>query len=266
MTDTYPAVLVAADGSPGGRAAAAAATYVAARLGVPLTIVTAWDGSVSATGTLDYQWAREIAEAAETTARASGVADVTLELPPGTPGDTLVEFTHEFPDHLLVIGSGGLDRATDRLMGSVSNQVSHNSAADVLFVEPARPAPWQTFGLATDGSSTSRIAVGRGAALAVACGGAVHLVTVAKDEAEGARLMTPALAELEHHQPELPITRDVVTGLLPARALAEVGNNYDMLIIGNRGMSGPARLLGSTANKVTHRVATNLLLVNTTRD
>jgi len=34
-------------------------------------------------------------------------------------------------------------------------------------------------------------------------------------------------------------------------------------VIGNRGMAGFARVLGSTANTITHRATSNLLLVNT---
>ena len=39
--------------------------------------------------------------------------------------------------------------------------------------------------------------------------------------------------------------------------------DYDLVVIGNRGMAGFARVLGSTANTITHRATSNLLLVNT---
>lgn len=37
----------------------------------------------------------------------------------------------------------------------------------------------------------------------------------------------------------------------------------NLLVIGHRGMAGVARVLGSTANTITHRATSNLLLVNT---
>jgi hypothetical protein len=50
----------------------------------------------------------------------------------------------------------------------------------------------------------------------------------------------------------------------PSPAQALLGGLH-LLVLGNKGMSGPSRLLGSVANRVTHHVPTDLLLVNTTR-
>ena len=51
-----------------------------------------------------------------------------------------------------------------------------------------------------------------------------------------------------------------------ADVLVAGATNDDLMVIGNRGMSGFARVLGSTANTITHQSTTNLLLVNTTRN
>ena len=56
------------------------------------------------------------------------------------------------------------------------------------------------------------------------------------------------------------LERQALTGD-PADVLAAA--DYDLLVIGNRGMAGFARVLGSTANTITHRATSNLLLVNT---
>ena len=45
----------------------------------------------------------------------------------------------------------------------------------------------------------------------------------------------------------------------------EAAREGELLVIGNKGMSGPSRLLGSVSNRVTHDLPTDLLLVNTTR-
>jgi nucleotide-binding universal stress UspA family protein len=47
--------------------------------------------------------------------------------------------------------------------------------------------------------------------------------------------------------------------------MRDAASDLDLLVLGNKGMSGPSRLLGSVANRITHRVPTDLLLVNTTR-
>ena len=56
------------------------------------------------------------------------------------------------------------------------------------------------------------------------------------------------------------LERQALTGD-PADVLAAA--DYGLLVIGNRGMAGFARVLGSTANTITHRATSNLLLVNT---
>ncbi len=47
--------------------------------------------------------------------------------------------------------------------------------------------------------------------------------------------------------------------------LIEAARGFDLVVIGNKGMSGPSRLLGSVSNRVTHEVPTDILLVNTSR-
>jgi nucleotide-binding universal stress UspA family protein len=61
------------------------------------------------------------------------------------------------------------------------------------------------------------------------------------------------------------LPRRVVVDGDPVRALGTAAADHDLLVIGNKGMSGPSRLLGSVSNRLTHEVPTDLLLVNTTR-
>ena len=44
--------------------------------------------------------------------------------------------------------------------------------------------------------------------------------------------------------------------------LAE-SDGYDLLVVGNRGMSGARRILGSVPDKVSRRAQTNVLIVHT---
>ncbi len=51
----------------------------------------------------------------------------------------------------------------------------------------------------------------------------------------------------------------------PADALLEIAErqNADLIVVGNRGMHGVSRVLGSVPNKVSHRASCNVLIVAT---
>ena len=55
---------------------------------------------------------------------------------------------------------------------------------------------------------------------------------------------------------------------MPGAPAAELCNlaesdGYDLLVVGNRGMSGARRILGSVPDKVSRRAQTNVLIVHT---
>lgn len=264
--NSYRGVLIGANGSPESAAAIEAGGVAAAALGVPAVVITVWDGFTNVPEGESYEWALAIGDAAVKVVEDAGATDVTALQPTGSAAEVLVEVAEEHPDFLLVIGGASLHRATSRVAGSVANRLSHHSPADVLFVQGPLPRAGGAVGLTTDGSATSRHAVRRGLELTLALGATPHLVTVAKDLEEGGRLMSASLGELGIDEPDLVVERDVLTGLLPAKTLIDAASDYGILAIGNRSMSGPSRLLGSVANKVTHSADTNLLLVNTSRD
>jgi Rieske Fe-S protein len=51
----------------------------------------------------------------------------------------------------------------------------------------------------------------------------------------------------------------------PADAISQVAQNegYDLVVLGNKGMVGPERHIGSIPNKVSHQAPTDLLFVKT---
>jgi nucleotide-binding universal stress UspA family protein len=51
----------------------------------------------------------------------------------------------------------------------------------------------------------------------------------------------------------------------PADALLDVAKDVDatLIVVGNQGMAGARRLLGSVPNKVSHEAGTNVLIVAT---
>ncbi len=257
----YQRILIGTDGSEAAAVAVEVAAKLAAKLAVPVTVITVWKGDLQVPGSGSQSWAEVVTKGAAGVLSSHGVSDVTVVARNGSASEVLIEIAGDNPDALLVAGAKGLGSATARLTGSTSNNLSHHSPIDVLFVHK-NPNHWQTVGLATDGSATSVRAVRRGNELAQALGARAFLVTAAKNDADGARVLDEVEQQVGADSAEGGFDREILTGVSPAEALVNAGWKFDILVVGNRGMSGPARLLGSVANKVTHDSAANLLLVN----
>ena len=140
----------------------------------------------------------------------------------------------------------------------------------------------------TDGSDTAAEAVRQAAVLAELTGGRLHIVHAfqlmsplaaigpdagAASFAAGApqaaeqrarEVLAKALESAESHgaQAETHLqVGDPATALLDAAAQ----QNADLLVVGNKGMTGARRfVLGSVPNTVSHHAPCNLLIVNTT--
>lgn len=275
---TYDNVIVGTDGSATAMHAVRTAVAIAKATGARLHLVTAWyrdqtDGygrleagermEFSASGN-EASWAAEVSVDAAAIARDAGVDDVTQHTLTGAAADVLLDLGDTLSDPLIVVGTKGLGSASERLLGNVPHSLTHHAGTDLFLV--ARPsdgaeASWQTVMLATDGSTTASRACARGLALAEALGATPSLTTVGLgDRAEAALTATAAqLGRDDIHRRLIPDTGP------PANALARVAAGVDLLVMGNKGMSGPSRLLGSVPNRVTHAVTTDVLLVNTTR-
>ncbi|MBW3662420.1 MAG: universal stress protein [Actinobacteria bacterium] len=273
----YSHVLVGTDGSPTASCAVEAAVTLARSLGATLTVATAWyrhlpdapppseaveypGGSPAAH---EVRWAERTANDAATRARSAGVPDARPATPEGHPAEALLELSERKPDTLIVVGTAGLTDRTERLLGNIPHQVTHHALRDVLLVHTSDCTDgysWDRIALATDGSDTAALAVAHGLEFTLALGAEPVLLTAAKDEASGAAVLDRVAGELEWE-----VGREVVVGESIVDALLEGARGFDLLVLGNKGMSGPSRLLGSIANSVTHALPTDLLLVNTTR-
>jgi nucleotide-binding universal stress UspA family protein len=141
---------------------------------------------------------------------------------------------------------------------------------------------FKTIVVGTDGSDTADRAVNRAAELAALTGAGLHLVSAyrqapvrvgdgsvaeAADWSVGsdykadaalqrtiARLRDKGIS-IDEHAPE----GDPADGIL---AVA-VRENADLIVLGNKGMHGKGRLLGSVPNKVSHQAPCDLLIVHT---
>ena len=115
----------------------------------------------------------------------------------------------------------------------------------------------------TDGSTTAATAVDRAVELAQASGAALTILTAGIGEhakqivdREAARY-TDTGVKIDTRVDD----RDASTALVKA---GEAGD-YDLLVVGNKGMTGASRFfLGSVPNKVSHHVQRSLLIVRTT--
>jgi nucleotide-binding universal stress UspA family protein len=144
----------------------------------------------------------------------------------------------------------------------------------------------------TDGSATARVAVQRATTLASLTGGTLHVVHAAQRRspgviafaasggvselaaadknraiaAESRRIFEEATMEAERLAVDVKL--HAVSGEA-ADALVAVAEEVgaDLLVVGNRGMSGARRfVLGSVPNSVSHHCPCSLLIVDTTTD
>ena len=116
----------------------------------------------------------------------------------------------------------------------------------------------------TDGSKTAAKAVDRAVDVAKASGAALTIFSAAS-QAKGQQVVTGEASR--HASSGVSIETKVVDGE-PVGALIDEARagGYDLLVTGNRGMTGVTRFLrlGSVPNKVSHHLPCSLLIVKTT--
>lgn len=107
-----------------------------------------------------------------------------------------------------------------------------------------------------------RILVGTDGSATAADTGATLTVLTAGSGAGAERLVAEAAAL---HGGRVPVETLVRAGDPATVLLDEAEGGYDLLVVGNKGMTGVARfLLGSVPNKVSHHAPCALLIVRTT--
>jgi nucleotide-binding universal stress UspA family protein len=133
----------------------------------------------------------------------------------------------------------------------------------------------------TDGSETAKQAVAEAVRLAKALGAELHVVTAGKT---GGKIVGAPKGALPVYGPvdsglrgavsDEAVADARVAGVTaeaytpetePADALLEIAKRIgaDMIVVGNKGMTGGRRLLGSIPNKVSHEADCNVLIVHT---
>ena len=277
----YDAIVVGTDGSDSaGRAVQRAALYGAA-LTVPVVVATAYvrpsEGEVGPASqraempqqtmvSSGYRAATDIAgDAASFGRQAAPDADLDPTAVEGDAAEVLIDLAARRGDALIVVGSKGMTGSSRFLLGSVPNKVSHHAPGDVLIARTDQPGdvalPARVL-IGTDGSKTATWALERGLGLAAGVGAEVTVLTAGNGNRRAAKVLEDA-AERGRSAGVAVATIDAPGEAADELLLAAEGQ--DLVIVGNKGMTGAARfLLGSVPNKVSHHIASDLLIVRTT--
>ena len=276
----YDAIVVGTDGSDTSCRAVQRAGLYAAALEAPAVVVSVFTRPQEAdtgpasqraespqvsTVASGYRAAVDIAQDAARYARAAAPdADVDATAVEGDPADGLIELAASRGDSLLVVGNQGMTGSRRFLLGSVPNKVSHHAVGDVLIARTSADAPPalpSTMVIGTDGSRTATRALERGIALAAATKAKVTVLAAGLG-GRSAAVLDDARARAE----EAGVDCETVSASgEPADELAAAGESADLIVVGNKGMTGATRfLLGSVPNKISHHVTADLLIVRTT--
>jgi len=260
----FERIMVGTDGSETARLAVAHAAELASALGAELVVATAHGtgrtGRPTAQGGDDAEAAIARALLRDAVhAHGTAVSMRTIAVA-GPPAQALVDLSARERIDLVVVGNRGMGRAAWAPLSSVPDRVSHRSAVSVLIVDTvhARPPGYGRILVGTDGSASSQRAVATAVGLAARIGAQLAAAAAAPDEATG----SGAVAAIRARWPDV---ETIVAIGPPAAALCKLAESgrYDLLVVGNRGIGGPRRLLGSVPDRVVHQARTSVLVVAT---
>ena len=255
----YRRIVVATDGSAPPRPPSTSPPPSPATDGAKLTIAHAY---------ANPERAGEAVERAVQIAEREG-AKHEVALSAEAPADAILLTASETDTELIVIGSTGLS-ASEQLFGSVSRRVVTHAPCDVLLTR-ARPddrrphgaPPYRRLLIATDGSSTADRAARKGYALAKRLKASVTLLFVGH----------PKTGELVLQDTKSSIGDEAgVTSAIEIRTGdpseeivdAAASEGYDLVVIGNRGLTGAkAALLGSVPRDVAESAPCDVLVART---
>jgi len=253
----YKRIVLATDGSPSAETAEHVAATLARAVKGRITVAHAYTSPT---------------KVEEAVARALRICDregvkASVETSPESPGPAIVEIADRTSAELIVTGSRGLFKA-EQVIGSVAKRVAQHAPCDVLLTrerpEDTRPhgaVPYRRILIATDGSATADRAARKGYALAKRLGASITLCFVGH----------PRTGELVLSDTASTIGEGEPVGMLilegdPARMIIEAAGRegLDLIVVGNKGMTGArALLLGSIPKEIAEYAPTDVLIART---
>ncbi|MDN5794874.1 MAG: universal stress protein [Intrasporangium sp.] len=207
----------------------------------------------------------------------------------GTPAGQLVEASRQAD--FVVTGSRGRGRLLSGLLGSTSYAVTAHAHCPAIVVRtasedgslPPHPGPECRVIVGIDGSPESSRALAQAADIAARSQAPLHVVAVAKaaeaeaeaysdppekgrhdrearDQAQG--WLQEARAIIEVTQPTLSVEFEALSGA-PGHALADLGFDAGLIVVGSRGRGGfGGLLLGSVSHTVIHEALCPVMVVH----
>jgi nucleotide-binding universal stress UspA family protein len=246
----YHRILVGTDGSPTSAVAEDTAARLAQRLGAELIFLHVGEGEDT-----------DVLHRAGERARLIGV-EARAEHRDGDVPTTIMSVAAELRADLLVVGDHGIGPARRFEFGSIPADVAHNSPIDILVVRTADPDarrfPYTKVLIATDGSLTAHQAARHGHGLAQALGAEVSLIYVG-DELIGDIVLRDAASRLGGEE----VGRIVAKGT-PGVEITRFAGDYDLVVVGNKGMSGSRRFFRKVVpDQVAHEASSDVLIAKT---
>jgi len=259
----YRTIVIGTDGSETATRALDKAARLAKQVAGRLVIVCA----TAPIGLHDYRAMEILSEAAERM-KAAEVEHETLYRE-GHPDRVLLGLAAEHAADLIVIGSVGMGKARRFRLGPIPERIASSAPCDVLIVstteenenEPQHDGLYRRILVGTDGSPTAAEAARKAFDLGMMFRIGVTVVYVAGDTIIGAIVLERTLKTKPR---ALGVQSKIVEGD-PAAKLCEVAESdeLDLIVVGNRGMTGARRVLGSVPTQVLHRTPTDVLIAKT---
>ena len=258
----YRTIVVGTDGSDTSMLAMEKAARLAKQVEGKLLVVCA----TAPIGLHDYR-AMEILKDAAYALEAWGVQGETMYRE-GHPDKVLLDIAAERDADLIVIGNVGVGKAKRFRMGPLPERVASSAPCDVLLVYTSDLKSeegqqlYHRILVGTDGSPTATEATRKAFDLGMTFMLGVTLLYAAGDRIIGAIVLEQA-AKAKHRT--LKVDTQLVDGD-PADAIRETAQKEgcDLIVVGNRGMTGVRRhLLGSVPTKVIHSAPTDVLIAKT---
>ena len=260
----YRKIVVGTDGSDTAAIALSVAARLAARCDADLVIAMGWEPPH-----LDAETAQEVLDYARQSVARDGLR-VDSESQIGEGSAVLVDVARRRDADLVVVGNKGMGRARRFGLNGVPDRVAHTALCDVLIVKTSHEGEavdraeglWQHMVVGTDGSPTATEAATKAFELATMVRADVTLVyvgdpilgAIALEDTSKSRIgrMTVNPRVFERGEPA-----DVI-----CTAAEEAG--ADLIVVGNKGMSGARRyLLSSVPNQVAHAGHGDVLVART---
>jgi nucleotide-binding universal stress UspA family protein len=171
-------------------------------------------------------------------------------------GDALPSLLDEITQQeatLVAVGPHGHSRAVGMLLGGVATGLLHDATCSVLLARKPQFGEFPASLVAgVDGSEHSLVAAAVAKSIAERFGSELLVVAATG----GKRIDLEAISAFPAQYVTDPRTA--------VEALADLSNESDLLVVGSRGLHGPAAL-GSVSERVGHRAASSVLVVRSVR-